>query len=246
MDAKAERKTSLTANLPEKGLTRPLEAVLALLGLVVVMPLLILSVIAIALTSRVPVFFCQKRIGRNGHPFVLYKFRTMRTSNEGVQVTASDDARVTRMGKLLRKTKLDELPELWNVVRGDMSLVGPRPEVPRYVDLENSMWQFVLKVRPGITDPVTLSLRNEERLMTKVKGDRERFYMEVLLPLKLQGYSEYLRRRSSWEDVKILWCTGIAVMFAGQAPRNKILSCLNESENGDSNKGAAMHRAAHL
>jgi lipopolysaccharide/colanic/teichoic acid biosynthesis glycosyltransferase len=197
------------------------------------MPLLILSVVAIALTSRGPVFFYQKRIGRNGLPFVLYKFRTMRPSNDGIQVTASDDARVTRVGKLLRKTKLDELPELWNVVRGDMSLVGPRPEVPRYVDLENSTWQFVLTARPGITDPVTLSLRNEERLITKVKGDRERFYMEVLLPLKLQGYSEYLRRRSSWEDVKILWCTGIAVIFPGKAPRtvvNKILSCVNESD----------------
>ncbi|HEY8188850.1 MAG TPA: sugar transferase [Pyrinomonadaceae bacterium] len=233
MDDKAGPKTSLTVHLTGKGLARPLEAVLALLGLVVVMPLLILSMVAIVLTSRGPVFFCQKRIGRNGLPFVLYKFRTMSSQNDGIQVTASDDARVTRVGKLLRKTKLDELPELWNVVRGDMSLVGPRPEVPRYVDLENSMWQFVLKARPGITDPVTLSLRNEEVLITNVKADRERFYMEVLLPFKLQGYSEYLRRRSSWGDVKVLWCTGIAVMFPGKAPitvMNELLSCMNETD----------------
>jgi lipopolysaccharide/colanic/teichoic acid biosynthesis glycosyltransferase len=220
MDGKAETKTPLSVHVTGKGLPRPLEAVLALLGLIVVMPLLLLSVVAIAVTSRGPVLFCQKRVGRNGLPFVLYKFRTMRRSNVGLQVTASDDARVTRVGKLLRKTKLDELPQLWNVLRGDMSLVGPRPEVPRYVDLENSMWQFVLKARPGITDPITLSLRNEEVLMSKVKGNREQFYIEVLLPFKLQGYIEYLRRRSSWADVKVLWQTSIAVMFPAKlSPR---------------------------
>jgi lipopolysaccharide/colanic/teichoic acid biosynthesis glycosyltransferase len=113
----------------------------------------------------------------------------------------------------LRKTKLDELPELWNVLRGDMSLVGPRPEVPRYVDMKHPLWQLVLKARPGITDPTTLSLRNEELLLSQVNGDRERFYMEVLLPFKLRGYLKYLRIRTIGTDVGVLWRTVIAVIF---------------------------------
>src|SRR6266545_6648202 len=163
------------------------------------------AAIVIAVTSRGPVIFRQKRMGRKGRPFTMYKLRTMRVANSGPQVTAGDDVRITPVGKFLRKTKMDELPELWNVLKGDMSLVGPRPEVPRYVDLTNSKWQRVLKVRPGITDPLTLRLRNEEELLAKVKGDRERFYLATLQPFKLRGYLEYLQRRSWQNDMRILW-----------------------------------------
>ena len=200
------------------GIPRPVEAVVSLVGLLISAPLLALSAILIATTSSGPVIFRQEHMGRRGRTFVLYKLRTMRQGSRGAQVTASDDARVTRVGKFLRKTKLDELPELWNVLKGDMSLVGPRPEVPRYVNLENSMWRLVLEARPGITDPVTLRLRNEEALLTEVKGDRERFYLEVLQPFKLRGYAAYLCERSWWSDVKILWKTSVAVILPSKAP----------------------------
>src|SRR5207302_10964849 len=126
----------------------------------------------------------QARVGRYGKPFTLVKLRTMRASSGGFQVTAADDARVTPIGRFLRRSKLDELPELWNVLRGEMSFVGPRPEVVRYVHPEDPLWKEVLLVRPGLTDPVTLRLRYEEGLMASFPGDRERFYIERLQPLK--------------------------------------------------------------
>ena len=118
--------------------------------------------------------------------------------------------RVTRIGKILRRTKLDELPELWNVLIGDMALVGPRPEVPRYVDLEDSEWLQVLEVRPGLTDPVTIRLCNEEHLLAMVDGDRAQFYLKQVQPYKIAGQSEYLRDRSWITDLRVLWQTTLA------------------------------------
>jgi lipopolysaccharide/colanic/teichoic acid biosynthesis glycosyltransferase len=206
----------------KKGLPRQTEAVIAMAALVIVAPLIALSAIMIAVTSRGPMIFRQRRMGRKGRPFTMYKLRTMRVANSGPQVTAGDDVRVTPVGKFLRKTKLDELPELWNILKGDMSLVGPRPEVPRYVDLDNPMWRLVLESRPGITDPMTLRLRNEEALLAEVKGDRERFYLETLLPFKLEGYLDYLRTRSWRSDLKVLWLTIVAVAFPHKAPLPKL------------------------
>jgi lipopolysaccharide/colanic/teichoic acid biosynthesis glycosyltransferase len=200
------------------GIPRGIEVVVSMLGLVVSAPLVALSAAAIAATSPGSVLFRQQRVGRGGQTFVLYKLRTMRPGLGGPQVTAGDDARVTWIGRLLRKTKLDELPELWNVLKGDMSLVGPRPEVPRYVDLQNPSWRLVLRVRPGITDPMSLRLRNEEALLAEVKGELEHFYTGSLQPYKLKGYLEYLRARSWWSDVKVLWQSMVAVIFPGTAP----------------------------
>ena len=202
----------------KSGLPRQAEAVIALAGLVMVAPLIALAAIAIAVTSRGPVVFRQKRMGRKGRPFTMYKLRTMRVVNSGPLVTAGDDTRVTPIGKFLRKTKLDELPELWNILKGDMSLIGPRPEVPRYIDLEDPMWRLVLEARPGIADPMTLRLRNEEALLVEVEGDRERFYLETLLPFKLEGYLTYLQARSWRSDLKVLWQTVIAVAFPNKTP----------------------------
>lgn len=117
------------------------------------------------------------------------------------------------MGRLLRKTKLDELPTLWNVLRGDMSFVGPRPEVPRYVNLDDPVWQKILTVRPGITDPVTLELRHEEDLLAEADGDAEVYYREKLQPLKLQGYVAYLKQRTWGSDLKVLFKTVAAVVI---------------------------------
>src|SRR5262245_8721181 len=202
----------------KSGLPRQAEAAIALAGLVMVAPLIALAAIAVAVTSRGPVIFRQKRMGRKGLPFTMYKLRTMRVTNSGPQVTAGDDVRVTPMGKFLRKTKLDELPELWNILKGDMSLIGPRPEVPRYVNLGDPMWRLVLEARPGIADPMTLRLRNEEALLVEVEGDRERFYLETLLPFKLEGYLDYLQARSWRSDLKVLWQTIIAVAFPNKTP----------------------------
>ena len=202
----------------KSGLPRQAESVIALAGLVMVAPLIALAAIAIAVTSRGPVIFRQKRMGRKGRPFTMYKLRTMRVANSGPQVTAGDDTRVTPIGKFLRKTKLDEMPELWNILKGDMSLIGPRPEVPRYIDLEDPMWRLVLEAKPGITDPMTLRLRNEEALLVEVEGDRERFYLETLVPFKLEGYLNYLQARSWRSDLKVLWQTIVAVAFPYKAP----------------------------
>jgi lipopolysaccharide/colanic/teichoic acid biosynthesis glycosyltransferase len=202
----------------KSGLPRKAEAAIALVGLVMAAPLIALTAIAIALTSRGPVIFRQKRMGRKGRPFTMYKLRTMLPKSAGPQVTAGDDPRVTPIGKFLRKTKLDELPELWNILKGDMSLIGPRPEVPRYVDLGDPLWRLVLEARPGIADPMTLRLRNEEALLVEVEGDRERFYLETLQPFKLEGYLDYLQARSWQSDLKVLWQTIVAVAFPYKAP----------------------------
>lgn len=204
-------------NKPEiiSGIPRWVEALAALLALSFAGPLLILLGAVIALTSPGPIIFRQKRVGLYGRLFTLYKLRTMHVLIDGPQVTAQDDERTTKVGRFLRKTKLDELPELWNVLKGDMSIVGPRPEVPRYVDVSTGTWQEILRARPGITDPVTLKLRNEEVLLAGVKGDRERYYVEKLQPYKLQGYKQYFENRSFWSDISVLWRTVVAVVLPG-------------------------------
>jgi lipopolysaccharide/colanic/teichoic acid biosynthesis glycosyltransferase len=200
--------------LPQSGLPRSAEVPLALLALIIAAPVLLIIAIAIALDSRGPIIFRQQRKGRGATNFVLYKFRTMVYGSEGPQITSSGDERITRVGLFLRRTKLDELPEMWNVLRGDMSLVGPRPEVPRYVDLTNHMWQEVLRVRPGLTHPVTLKLRDEEKLLALLPGDYEHRYSEVLLPYKLKGYLAYENERTSHRDIEVLWRTFLVVILS--------------------------------
>lgn len=196
--------TSAIETRPSKGLPRAFDLLAAFVGLLLSAPLLLLCALAVALTSRGRVLFRQQRVGMNGENFTLYKFRTMRHSDTGPQVTSAGDPRITAAGRVLRNTKLDELPTLWNVLRGDMSLVGPRPEVPRYVRLEDPTWQAVLKSRPGITDPVTVRLRNEEALLARVAGDPGEYYMKELQPLKLKGYIAYLEKRTWRTDLKVL------------------------------------------
>lgn len=199
------------------GLPRSLEVCLAFAGLLAVLPLLAPAALLVKLSSPGPVMFRQQRVGRGGQPFTLFKLRSMRLGG-GPEITARGDSRVTPWGRVLRATKLDELPELWNVLNGDMSFVGPRPEVPTYVDLEDPLWQQVLQARPGLTDPVTLRLRNEERLLASIEGDAQVFYRQVLLPYKLQGYAEYLRQRSAWSDLRVIVLTLLAILWPDRAP----------------------------
>ncbi len=198
-----------------------METALAAAGLAVAAPIIGLCAVAVAATSGLPVFFRQTRVGRAGRHFTLVKLRSMRASSAGPSVTARGDERVTPVGRWLRRTKLDELPELWNVLRGDMSFVGPRPEVPEYVDLDNPLWADVLQVRPGLTDPVTLALRDEEGLMAVVEGDRDRYYRETLQPQKLAGYRAYLARRTWRSDLGVICNTILALMPGGSAARRQ-------------------------
>jgi lipopolysaccharide/colanic/teichoic acid biosynthesis glycosyltransferase len=179
-------------------------------------PLLAGIAAAIFLETGLPLVFRQKRVGRNGNLFTLLKFRTMRVGSSGPSITVRGDSRVTRAGKVLRKFKLDELPQLWNVVRGDMSLVGPRPEVPEYVDGSDPVWQAVLRVRPGITDPASIAFRNEEELLAKA-SDPFQFYKENLLPAKLSLNLAYLEKRSLWLDIRVLLETARCAVLPGHA-----------------------------
>ncbi len=195
---------------------------LALGFLVALGPLILALAVAIRLTSRGPAFHRAVRV-RPGGTFTLYKLRSMRAGAEaaGPGVTALGDARVTRLGRILRRTKLDELPQLWNVVRGDMALVGPRPEDPRYVDLADPVHARVFTALPGITGPTALTYRDEESVLAdsalelaRSRGrvdvtaeDVDRAYREVVLPVKLAMDVEYLAVRSSRTDLAVLGMT---------------------------------------
>lgn len=205
-------------NNPGNGIPQWIERSLALAAVIFLAPVLAIIAASVKLASRGPILFRHKRIGKDGRAFYMLKFRTMRPDSSGPAVTKRGDARITGIGRLLRRTKLDELPELWNVVRGDMSLVGPRPEAAEYVALGDVRWRRVLSVRPGISDPTTVYLRNEEDLLARAAPDHEAFYRQVLLPQKLRGYEQYLSNRTWKRDVAVLWLTTLAVFVPGLAP----------------------------
>ena len=161
----------------------------------------------IRLDSKGPVFFRQERIGRHGKVFRIHKFRTMTIDAEqrGPQLTVGADARVTRVGRLLRANRLDELPQFFDVLAGDMSLVGPRPDVPRYVEQwPPALRERVLAVRPGITDPASLEFRDEAKLLAQA-ADPEREYLEVILPRKLALAADYADHASLWSDLTVIF-----------------------------------------
>lgn len=183
-------------------------------GLVVLSPVLLGIAIAIRLDSPGPVFFRQERIGLRGKPFRIHKFRTMAVDPTGTaqQITVGADRRITRVGHVLRKYKLDELAQLIDVFRGAMSLVGPRPEVPKYVAIYPAeVREIVLSVKPGITDLASIEYRDENTLLGK-SDDPERTYIEEVLPAKLSYCVEYVRHHSIWLDLRIIARTIIAVL----------------------------------
>jgi len=178
----------------------------ATLAVLLACPLMLLAALAIKLDSPGPVFFRQQRVGRGGRLFRVHKFRTMVADApaRGPALTVGDDARITRVGRWLRHSKLDELPQLLDVLAGDMSLVGPRPEVPRYValypaDLRDKM----LSLKPGITDPVSLEFADESALLARA-ADPEREYVEVILPRKLRLSADYAERATLASDLNVL------------------------------------------
>jgi len=188
---------------------RLFDIVCAAIGLLLLSPLLLAVAVWIKLDSAGPVMFRQERVGRFGRTFRIHKFRTMRVDAPrlGPQITIGEDARITRSGRWLRATKVDELPQLWDVLRGAMSLVGPRPEVPRYVAMYPAeLREVVLSVRPGITDPASLSFRNESELLAKA-ADPEREYVEVVMPMKLRLAADYVRNASLGGDIRLILAT---------------------------------------
>lgn len=183
------------------------EWTLSALLLVFCLSLFLLCATLILWDTGRPMFFTQTRVGQRGRHFRILKFRTMRKA-DGPLITASGDLRVTRSGHILRRWKLDELPQLWNVLRGEMSLVGPRPEMPEFVEFQSPEWKGILTVRPGITGAASLACRNEAELLSGAY-DPAAYYRERLLPRKLLIELTYLRNCSFLEDVQLLLRTGV-------------------------------------
>jgi lipopolysaccharide/colanic/teichoic acid biosynthesis glycosyltransferase len=191
---------------------RLFDIVCSLLGLIVLSPLLLLVSVVVTLDSRGGVLFRQVRVGRDNKHFVLFKFRTMKVQPEhGLKLTVgNNDSRITRVGKVLRKFKIDELPQLINVFTGEMSLVGPRPEVPKYVAMYNEEQMKVLAVKPVITDYASIKFRNENELLAKAE-DPEQYYIDVVMPEKLALNSYYVKNRSFLLDIKLIFKTAILI-----------------------------------
>ncbi len=195
---------------------RLFDVAVAALGLLVLAPVFVLLALWIKFDSTGPVFYRQLRVGRNGKGFRIFKFRTMAVASEGQrQLTVGADPRITQCGSHLRQWKLDELPQLINVLAGDMSLVGPRPEVPRYVALyPDTVRAIVLSVAPGVTDWASIEFRSESAILGSAV-DPERAYVDQILPVKLDYYVRYVHQRSFWMDLRILFATLGAILFRG-------------------------------
>lgn len=182
-------------------------------GLILLSPLFLAVACLIKRDSSGPVFFRQTRVGQHGKPFAIYKFRTMCSDAEkkGAQVSSGDDPRITRSGRLLRKYKIDELPQLLNVFRGEMSLVGPRPEVPKYVEAYKEEYREILKAKPGITDFASIEFRDENELL-KTAQEPEQKYLAEILPVKIGYYKKYLREQSLKTDLVLIIRTLAAIV----------------------------------
>ncbi|MCB0079154.1 MAG: sugar transferase [Anaerolineales bacterium] len=199
-------------NINADGVRRVFDLIAATVGLLLLSPLLLILAIAIKRSSPGPIFYRAQRIGRGGRPFVLYKFRSMvaDADKRGPAITAAGDSRITPIGRLLRRTKLDELPQLINVVKGEMSLVGPRPEDPRYVALYTPEQRRILDYRPGITSQASLVYRHEERLLAG--EDWEAIYRNEIMPAKLRVDLDYLDHRNLVSDLALILRTVVAIV----------------------------------
>ena len=186
---------------------RLFDFIASLFGLIILSPLLLVTSLLIKVTSKGPILFRQARVGKNGDIFTLVKFRSMKIVQQtNTTVSVKGDKRITTFGAILRRFKLDELPELWNVLVGEMSLVGPRPDVPGFADLLEGEDRLVLKLRPGITGPASLKYANEEEILAKVTYP-EKYNKEVIFPDKVRINLDYYHRQNIWLDLKIIFAT---------------------------------------
>jgi lipopolysaccharide/colanic/teichoic acid biosynthesis glycosyltransferase len=199
-------------SLAHRAAKRSLDVVAAGLGLIATSPVLLVTALPVRLDSSGPILFKQQRVGRDFVPFSIYKYRTMVVDAEkvGLQITSGRDPRVTRVGRLLRWSKVDELPQLINVLVGDMSLVGPRPEVPKYVELFHDDYRQVLAVRPGITDPASIKYRDEAEQLAGATNS-EQTYVDVILPDKIALARQYIAEATFLGDVGILLRTALRI-----------------------------------
>ncbi len=195
-------------------LKRTFDLLLSAMILVLMSPVMAIVALSILLESGGPVLFSQVRVGRRFREFHILKFRTMAVRNDGPTVTVAGDRRITRVGAILRKTKLDELPQFWNVIRGDMSIVGPRPEVPEYVGLYHARYEHILSRRPGITDFASIYYRDEETLLSQSDNPLMEYRTRVL-PAKLDLADKYLRERNAWVDLRIIALTALVAFYPG-------------------------------
>jgi lipopolysaccharide/colanic/teichoic acid biosynthesis glycosyltransferase len=203
------------------GLKRLFDLTAALCGLILLAPVLLALALSILVLDGRPVLFRQWRVGKNGRLFQILKFRTMAEVGCAAPITAANDRRITALGRRLRRLKLDELPQLINVLKGEMSLIGPRPEVPKFVDTQNIFWKIVLQVRPGITDLASLLYRDEEDILAAA-SDPEDVYRRDILPAKLNLNVKYLTRHSWRKDARVLWLTACYSLFPGNFDRRQI------------------------
>ena len=192
---------------------RAFDLVVASLGLVLLSPLMAIAALLVKLDSSGPIFFRQERMGKGFRPFFIYKFRTMVQdgSRTGSPITSGDDPRITRVGRFLRRTKIDELPQLINVLKGDMAFVGPRPEVPEFVELFRQDYEEILRVRPGITDLASLKYRDEAALLGK-SSNPTREYVTQILPDKIRLGKDYIKRSSFLFDLSLIFKTLIRLL----------------------------------
>ena len=187
-------------------LKRTFDILLSVSAIFLLFPFFLLVSFLIVIDSGFPIFFLQKRIGRGAKEFNIIKFRTMKTNNENITITVSDDSRITRIGKYLRKTKIDELPEILNVLFGQMSFVGPRPDVKGYADKLKGANRKILALRPGITGPASLKYYNEEYILSQ-KSNPKKYNDEVIFPDKVKINMDYFHNRSFFLDLKIIFAT---------------------------------------
>ena len=187
-------------------LKRTFDILLSVFAIFLLFPFFLLVSFLIVIDSGFPIFFLQKRIGRGAKEFNIIKFRTMKTNNENITITVSNDSRITRIGKYLRKTKIDELPEILNVLFGQMSFVGPRPDVKGYADKLKGANRKILALRPGITGPASLKYHNEEYILSQ-KSNSKKYNDEVIFPDKVKMNLDYFYNRSFFLDLKIIFAT---------------------------------------
>lgn len=194
-------------------LKRLFDIIFSFLGLLFLLPVFLIIAVAIKLDSKGSVFFKQKRVGKGGKEFKIYKFRTMVEDAEkkGMRITVDGDKRITKLGYFLRKYKIDELPQLINVLLGDMSFVGPRPEVPKYVAMYDEDQRSILRIRPGITDIASIEYRDENSLLVKSNSPEETYIKEIM-PRKIKLNIEYLKRMSIVYDIKLIFRTILVVV----------------------------------
>jgi lipopolysaccharide/colanic/teichoic acid biosynthesis glycosyltransferase len=195
-------------------LKRSFDIFFSLLGIIILSPLFLLIAVCICIDSKGPIFFRQVRVGRNEEEFKIHKFRTMvdKAESKGAQLTTHNDSRITRIGNLLRKYKLDELPQLIDVFSGKMSLVGPRPEVPKYVNYyTEEEKKIIYSVRPGITDYASLEFKEENSLLSN-SMNFDAVYINTILPIKIKYYKEYVLKNSIYEDIKIIFFTIVSIL----------------------------------